>query len=169
MSTSDADRQKSQPRTPFPKPFYVANLMEIFERFAWYGFFTVSSLYLTTPIAQGGLGFTEQQRGTLQGVVPFFLYLLPVITGALGDRYGYRRMFILSFLIMSPSYFLLGQARSFAGFFVVFLFVCSRFWSASSSNVGGCSTCWSAAPFWSASGTSPPAGRTASPWGGSPP
>jgi dipeptide/tripeptide permease len=97
--------------------------MEIFERFAWYGFFTVSSLYLTTPIAQGGLGFTEQQRGTLQGVVPFFLYLLPVITGALGDRYGYRRMFILSFLIMSPSYFLLGQARSFAGFFVVFLFV----------------------------------------------
>jgi len=102
----------------FPASFYVANSMEVFERLAWYGFFTLSSVYMTTPVEQGGVGFSEQQRGALQGIIPFFLYLLPVLTGALADRFGYRRMFLLSFAIMAPAYYLLGQATSFAGFFL---------------------------------------------------
>ncbi len=110
-------------RNPFHRAFYVANIMEIFERLAWYGFFTLSSLYITSPTAQGGLGFTEKERGFLQGMIPFVLYLLPVITGALADRYGYRRMFIIAFLIMCPSYYLLGLMHSFWSFFLVFLAV----------------------------------------------
>ncbi|WP_105168265.1 MFS transporter [Pseudoalteromonas sp. T1lg23B] len=106
-------------REKFGSLFYVANLMEIFERLAWYGFFAVSSIYMTTPVSQGGVGFTDTQRGAIQGIIPFFLYLLPVITGALGDKFGYRRMFILSFCIMTPSYFLLGQVTSFSLFFIV--------------------------------------------------
>ncbi len=108
-------------RTPLPKTFFVANTMEIFERLAWYGFFTLSSLYMTSPTRQGGLGFSEQERGLLQGMIPFFLYLFPVLTGALADRYGYRKMFLIAFLIMSPSYFILGQVDSFAGFFIAFM------------------------------------------------
>ncbi|WP_194867342.1 MFS transporter [Pseudoalteromonas sp. PPB1] len=101
----------------FSRAFYVANLMEIFERLAWYGFFAVSSLYMTTPSAQGGVGFTDLERGAVQGIIPFFLYLLPVLTGALGDQLGYRKMFLLSFAIMAPGYYLLGQAQSFWPFF----------------------------------------------------
>ena len=108
-------------RTPFGATFYVANTMEIFERLAWYGFFTLSSLYMTSPTAQGGLGFTDQERGFLQGMIPFLLYLFPVITGALADRYGYRKMFILSFIIMTPCYYLLGQVTDFWSFCLVFL------------------------------------------------
>lgn len=111
------------PRTPFPRAFYVANTMEIFERLAWYGFFTLSSLYITSPTAQGGLGFSDKERGFLQGMIPFLLYLLPVITGALADRFGYRRMFLISFIIMCPSYYLLGQVHSFWTFFLVFFAV----------------------------------------------
>ncbi|WP_428611605.1 MFS transporter [Shewanella sp.] len=108
-------------RTPLPSTFYVANTMEIFERLAWYGFFTLSSLYMTSPAHQGGLGFSEQERGLLQGMIPFFLYLFPVLTGALADRYGYRKMFLLAYAIMCPSYFLLGQVSSFSGFFIAFM------------------------------------------------
>ncbi|MBD1584734.1 MFS transporter [Pseudoalteromonas sp. S16_S37] len=93
--------------------------MEIFERLAWYGFFAISSIYMTTPVSQGGVGFSETQRGAIQGIIPFFLYLLPVLTGALGDKLGYKRMFIISFSIMAPCYFLLGQVKSFPWFFVV--------------------------------------------------
>ncbi|MBC3807335.1 MFS transporter [Undibacterium seohonense] len=110
-------------RNPFHRAFYVANTMEIFERLAWYGFFTLSSLYITSPTAQGGLGFSDQERGFLQGMIPFLLYLLPVITGALADRFGYRRMFLISFAIMCPSYYMLGQVHSFWAFFMVFLAV----------------------------------------------
>ena len=59
---------------------------------AWYGFFAVSSLYITGAVGDGGLGFSDEDRGVLQGVVTFFLYLFPVVTGALADRYGYKRM-----------------------------------------------------------------------------
>ena len=113
----------STERSPFHRNFYVANSMEIFERLAWYGFFTLSSLYMTSPTSQGGLGLNDQERGFLQGMIPFLLYLLPVITGALADRYGYRRMFLIAFSIMCPAYFLLGQMHGFWSFFAAFLAV----------------------------------------------
>lgn len=107
----------------FPRAFYLANVMEVFERVAWYGFFTVSSVYMTTGVAAGGLGLSERERGLIQGLGPFFLYLLPVVTGALADRFGYRRMFLLAFLILAPGYALLGAARGFWPFFAAFLLV----------------------------------------------
>ena len=118
-----ADPQPKAQMSPFPKTFYVACGMEVFERMAWYGFFALSSLYITSPVADGGLGFSSVERGILQGIIPFLLYLLPVITGALADRYGYRRTFLVAFAILTPAYWLLGQFTSFWGFFGVFLLV----------------------------------------------
>ena len=46
----------------FPRSFWVANAMEIFERMGWYGFYAVSSLYLTNSVADGGLGFSSADR-----------------------------------------------------------------------------------------------------------
>ncbi|MBU0520321.1 MFS transporter, partial [bacterium] len=65
--------------------------------------------------------FTSEQRGTLQAIVPFILYLLPVLTGALGDRFGYKKTFLVSYLIMTPCYFLLGQVTTYEVFFFTFL------------------------------------------------
>ncbi len=107
----------------FSRAFYVANVMEILERIAWYGFFAVSSLYMSASVASGGLGLSEAQRGVLQGVIPFFVYLLPVVTGALGDQLGYRRLFLLSYIILAPSYYLLGQMSGFWPFFGFYLLV----------------------------------------------
>lgn len=107
----------------FPATFYVANVMEIFERMAWYGFYALASLYITGPTEQGGLGFTDEDRGFITGVIPFILYLLPVVTGALADKFGYKRTFFLAYAILTPAYFLLGQVTSFWLFFLVFLAV----------------------------------------------
>lgn len=107
----------------FPGTFWIANTMEIFERMAWYGFFAVSSLYITGAVADGGLGFTDEDRGVLQGVVTFFLYLFPVVTGALADRYGFRKMLFAAFAVLTPSYFLLGQFKTFPTFFIAYMFV----------------------------------------------
>jgi len=104
----------------FPGAFWAANVMEIFERMGWYGFYAVSSLYLTGAIADGGLGFTSEDRGVIQGVVTFFLYLFPAVFGALADRYGYKAMFLLSTVVMFPAYLLLQFPTSFWGFFAVY-------------------------------------------------
>ena len=107
----------------FPSTFWVANTLEIFERMAWYGFFAVSSLYMTGAIGEGGLGFTDEDRGVLQGVVTFFLYLFPVVTGALADRYGFKKMLITAFIVLIPAYYLLGQFKTFPTFFLAFMLV----------------------------------------------
>lgn len=116
-------RRMKMHMSSFPGTFWTANTIEIFERMAWYGFFAVSSLYITGKTSEGALGFTSEQRGTLQGVVTFILYLLPVFTGALADRYGFKKMFAIAFAVMLPAYYLLGQVTSFTGFFLVFLLV----------------------------------------------
>ncbi|MBI4879756.1 MAG: MFS transporter [Planctomycetes bacterium] len=107
----------------YPSTFWVANTMEIFERMAWYGFYAVAALYLTGPVETGGLGFSSVERGQILAIVPFFLYIFPVITGALADRYGYKRMFIIAFAGMIVSYYLLGQAKTVPTFLLVFMLV----------------------------------------------
>lgn len=107
----------------FPMTFWSGNVMEIFERMSWYGFYCLSSLYITGAVSDGGLGFSSEDRGLIQGVVTFFVYLFPFFTGALGDRYGYKKMLIISYCILSPAYFLLGQMKTFPTFFMAFMLV----------------------------------------------
>ena len=110
-------------RSPFQQAFYVANTMEIFERLAWYGMYTLLASYIMTPTTQGGLGLGNTERGLIMGVVPFFLYLFPVVSGALADRFGYRKMFLLSFTLMAPSYYFLGYAKDLASFMSIFMLI----------------------------------------------
>ena len=107
----------------FPLTFWISNTMEIFERMAWYGFFAVSSLYITGAVSEGGLGFSDEDRGVLQAVVTFFLYLFPVVTGGLADRYGFKKMLFSAFIVLVPAYFFLGQFKTFPTFFIAFMFV----------------------------------------------
>ncbi len=107
----------------FPRSFWVANGMEIFERMGWYGFYAVSSLYLTGDPSEGMLGFSSEDRGVIQGLATFFLYLFPAVFGALADRYGYKAIFLASCVVMAPGYLLLGMPTSFWGFFAVYLLV----------------------------------------------
>jgi dipeptide/tripeptide permease len=97
--------------------------MEVFERMAWYGFYALVSLYITGSRESGGLGFSDADRGFITGVVPFLLYLLPVLTGGLADKFGFKRTFLVAFLVMAPAYLVLGEVRSFWPFFFAFLAV----------------------------------------------
>ncbi|MBT3181246.1 MAG: MFS transporter [Deltaproteobacteria bacterium] len=117
------DNGKQSVFKQFPGTFWIGNCMEIFERMSWYGFFALSSLYITGSVASGGLGFSSEDRGLLQGVVTFFIYLFPFFTGALGDRYGFKKMLLIAYCVLSPAYYLLGQMKSFPAFFGAFFLV----------------------------------------------
>ncbi|MCD6180470.1 MAG: MFS transporter [Bacteroidales bacterium] len=107
----------------FPRTFWIANSMELFERWAWYGLFTVLALYLTQSTDTGALGFSQTQKGSIMGTVTAILYFLPLFTGALADRFGYKKMLIIAFVILASSYYLMGQFRSYTAVYVTFLFV----------------------------------------------
>lgn len=107
----------------FSGSFWAANTMEIFERMGWYGFYAVSSLYLTGRVEDGGLGFSSADRGVIQGLATFFLYLFPAVFGALADRYGYKRMFLASAAVMAPAYLLLSLPTGFWPFLAAYFLV----------------------------------------------
>jgi len=112
---------EQQPRSRFPATFWVANVMELFERAAYYGMNSVLAVYLTGAVADGGLGFSEQEVGFLQSIVYAATYVLPILGGALADRYGYRRMLIVAFSLMATGYFATGHVSQYALVFLTLL------------------------------------------------
>jgi len=109
------------PRRGFPPTFWTANVMELFERAAYYGMNSVLAVYLTGSVAKGGLGFGVQDVGLLQGVVYAATYVLPILGGALADRYGYRRMLMVAFSFLTAGYFAAGYMSSYALIFLALL------------------------------------------------
>lgn len=91
----------------FPKEFWLANMMELCERAAYYGFFIVLTLYLTRIV-----GFTDIQVGFIGAVFYGGLYILPPFVGAVSDRIGFRRGLILAFTLLATGYFFLGVVHS---------------------------------------------------------
>lgn len=107
----------------FPRAFWVANTMELFERWAWYGLFAVLALYLTNSTDDGALGFTQSQKGAIMGTVTGILYLLPLITGALADRIGYKKILIIAYIILGSGYYVMGEVTSYFWVYFAFLWV----------------------------------------------
>ena len=105
----------------FPRTFWVANVMELFERGAYYGLNSVLAVYLTGSRDSGGLGFGEQSVGFLQGIVYAATYVLPILGGALADRYGYRRMLMVAFSLLASGYFAAGYMSAYALVFLALL------------------------------------------------
>ena len=112
---------ETTPRSKFPRTFWVANVMELFERGAYYGMNSVLAVYLTRAVADGGLGFAEQSVGFLQSIVYAMTYVLPILGGALADRYGYRRMLMVAFSFLATGYFATGYTSTYAMVFLALL------------------------------------------------
>jgi POT family proton-dependent oligopeptide transporter len=91
-------------RTGFERPFWVANISEIFERLSYYGAFASLALYL-----QEQLNFSAQQTGTLTGIFGGMVWFLAIFGGAAADRLGFRRALSIAYLILAVAYFLIGS------------------------------------------------------------
>jgi proton-dependent oligopeptide transporter, POT family len=91
-------------RTGFEPAFWVANITELFERLAYYGASAVLAIYLSEQ-----LHFSKELTGWMIGIFGFVVWLLPVLGGALADRFGFRKALLFAYLVMTIGYFLLGS------------------------------------------------------------
>ena len=107
----------------FPRTFWIANSIELFERWAWYGFFMLFANYLTGSSDMGGLEFSQSQKGMIMGVGTGILYFLPVLTGAVADRFGYKKILALAFVIYASAFALFPQISSFAAVFGMYIYL----------------------------------------------
>jgi dipeptide/tripeptide permease len=91
-------------RHGFRRSFWVANFTELFERLAYYGPQAVLAIYLHEH-----LGLTTEQATWLIGYYGFVVWFMPIVGGALADRFGFRRTLAGAFFILAIGNFLLGS------------------------------------------------------------
>jgi len=91
-------------RTGFERPFWIANISELFERLSYYAVFAVLARYL-----HEGLHFDVQRAGSLSGMFGGWVWVMAVFGGAIADRLGFRRALSLAYLFLSVAYFSLGS------------------------------------------------------------
>jgi dipeptide/tripeptide permease len=87
----------------FPRWFWWANVTELFERAAFYGLFIAVALFLTDVV-----GFTDIEAGYISAGFSAGIYLLPFISGALADRFGFRASLAFAFAALAVGYTLIG-------------------------------------------------------------
>lgn len=103
MSEEKATQQR------FPGTFWTANTIELFERAAYYSMAPWVVVYLTEI-----LGMSPTLATTLNGSVLWgLIYFLPILSGTLADKYGYRRSLRVSFLMISMGYVITGAVQKF--------------------------------------------------------
>ena len=87
----------------FGRTFWVANGIELFERAAYYGAFIALVLFLTNVV-----GYDDIEAGWIGGLFSALIYFLPLFTGAVADKIGFRLSLILAFAFLSAGYFGVG-------------------------------------------------------------
>ena len=88
----------------FERPFWVANISEIFERLSYYAVFATLALYLHETLA-----FPSSEAATLSGIFGGAVWVMAVFGGALADRIGFRRSLSAAYFILTLAYFLVGS------------------------------------------------------------
>ena len=107
----------------FNGTFWIASFMELMERWAWYGVFTLFALYLVGSTDSGGLGFNHIQKGNIMSDITGLLYLLPIFTGVIADKIGYKVSLVISYIILIIGYYMMGTVDTYWSMYFVFLFV----------------------------------------------
>ena len=98
------DRRLQEIRDGFERPFWVANITELFERLSYYAAFASLARYL-----HEALNFPTERAADLTGLFGGLVWFLAIFGGAIADRLGFRRALSLAYLVLAGAYFLLGS------------------------------------------------------------
>ncbi|MEN8152992.1 MAG: MFS transporter [Acidobacteriota bacterium] len=97
----------------FPGQFWLVVIFEFFERGAYYGMMSFISVYFTDS-----LDIPKENVGLIKGVIQPLLYFLPIISGAVADRFGYRKILMIAFSLLGGGYFLTSQMTTYSSVFM---------------------------------------------------
>ncbi len=93
----DLAARLSELKSGFARTFWVANLLELFERFSFYGSKIVLAVFLAETVGLGPFGVS------LVGFYGFAVFCLPILAGPFVDRFGFRKSLAACFAIFSPA------------------------------------------------------------------
>ena len=99
--------------TSFQRNFWIANIMEMFERLAFFSVRAVLPLWMVATADKHGLALTFTEKGLIFGVWAACQSLIPMLSGSFADNFGYKRSLYIAFTTNVFGYILMANATGF--------------------------------------------------------
>lgn len=100
----------------FQRAFWMVNIMEMFERLAYYGVRVVIPIYIAQADEIGGLHFSQVDKGVIFLWWALVQSLVPMFSGGFADRYGYKKTIAFSIVIKIIGYLMMATMTAFVPF-----------------------------------------------------
>ena len=94
-----------------PKGLYALALANTGERFGYYTMIAVFALFL-----RANFGLTPGNAGLIYSIFLALVYVMPLVGGALADKFGYGKMVTIGIIIMFLGYLFLAVPLGGNGF-----------------------------------------------------
>ncbi|MBF0206597.1 MAG: MFS transporter [Oligoflexia bacterium] len=107
----------------FKSAFWYSNLIELCERWAYYGVRAGIAVYMVTAVAFGGLAFDHLQKANIFFWWAAFQSLLPTFIGGFADRYGYKRTVSVAVILSVLGYINMSLHTDYWPFFIACMMV----------------------------------------------
>ena len=117
-----------------PKGLYLLFLVEMWERFSFYGMRALIVLYMVQHLM-----FSTEKAGNIYGLYTGLIYLTPLLGGYLADRFfGQRKCITTGAILMSIGLFMLASGNNNLFFIALFFMIAAnRFFKSNISSVLG--------------------------------
>ena len=103
---TDSDVKHDVTKHGHPKALYMLFMVEMWERFNYYGMRALLSLFMISTV----IGFTKATSSKIYGMFTALVYLTPVLGGYLADRFiGKRHSITIGALLMAAGQFALAS------------------------------------------------------------
>jgi len=91
-----------------PKALFALFMVELWERFSYYGMRALLILYMTADIIDGGFAFDDAKAYGIYGAYGALVYLTPLVGGFFADKLvGFRKAIIWGAILMALGQFTL--------------------------------------------------------------
>lgn len=105
----------------YSRSFWASNTLELFERWAWYGFYMAFAIYLVGSKDTGAMGFSQVQKALIMSTGSMLLYFLPVVTGAIADKIGYKKVLYLAYILYISGFYMINIFDTYEMVFFAFI------------------------------------------------
>lgn len=104
-------------RKVHPKALFTLFMVELWERFSYYGMRALLMLYMTASMIDGGFNFSDAKGYGIYGAYGALVYLTPLIGGYFADKLmGFQRAITLGAILMAVGQFTLFMNNEFTFF-----------------------------------------------------
>lgn len=95
-------------RKVHPKALFGLFMVELWERFSYYGMRAILVLYMISELSKGGFGYEDAKAYGIYGAYGALVYLTPILGGYFADKMmGFRKAIIWGSLLMAAGQFTL--------------------------------------------------------------